>query len=113
MSNRISRKYKYPGKNRVSNIPSLFALPRFFYEYLTLKFHAGSSLLRLSGYRGNAACFQLNIKSLAESGVSGPTFETAWEQYRLHAFYAWIAIVITAAAGSSLQPEAIGRTGLK
>jgi len=56
---------------------------------------------------------QLYLDSLAASGASGPTFEKAWEQYRLHAFYAWIAVVITAAAGSSFQPEAIGRTGLK
>ncbi|MBW1900015.1 MAG: phosphotransferase [Deltaproteobacteria bacterium] len=59
------------------------------------------------------ALIQLYLDSLAASGVSGPTFEKAWEQYRLHAFYAWIAVVITAAAGSSLQSEAIGRTGLK
>jgi len=56
---------------------------------------------------------QLYLDSLAANGASGPTLEEAWEQYRLHALYAWIAVVITAAAGSSFQSEAIVRTGLK
>jgi hypothetical protein len=36
----------------------------------------------------------------------------AWEQYRLHALYAWIAAVVTAAA-ATLQGEAIVRAGLE
>jgi hypothetical protein len=60
------------------------------------------------------ALIQLYLDSLAENGVSTPpNFNTAWEQYRLHAFYAWISVVITAAAGSSFQSEGIVHKGLK
>jgi len=51
------------------------------------------------------------LTTLAAHGVSRPDFEVAWHQYRLHAFYAWIAAVVTAAAGR-LQEEAIVRAGL-
>ncbi len=57
---------------------------------------------------------QIYLDSLAENGASSPpTFEKAWEQYRLHALYAWLSVVLTAAAGSSFQSEGIVRAGLK
>jgi len=60
------------------------------------------------------ALIQHYLDSLAANGASSPpTFEKAWEQYRLHTLYAWIAVVITAAAGSSFQSEYIVRAGLK
>ncbi|MBI1818397.1 MAG: phosphotransferase [Deltaproteobacteria bacterium] len=53
----------------------------------------------------------LYLSTLAEHGVSGPDPETAWQQYRLHALYTWIATVVTAAA-ATLQVEPIVRAGL-
>jgi aminoglycoside phosphotransferase (APT) family kinase protein len=53
----------------------------------------------------------LYLTTLAERGIAAPTPEIAWEQYRLHAFYAWIAAVVTAAA-ATLQSEEIVRAGL-
>jgi hypothetical protein len=40
--------------------------------------------------------------------VTGVCAETAWEEHRLFALYAWIAISVTAAA-PGLQPRAIVR----
>ncbi len=54
---------------------------------------------------------QLYLDCLAEVGVSDLDFEQAWEQYRLHTFYTWIAQIVTAAAGT-LQLEPIVRAGL-
>jgi hypothetical protein len=53
----------------------------------------------------------LYLDSLQDAGISAPTFDQAWEQYRLHTFYTWIAQIVTAAAGT-LQEERIVRTGL-
>ncbi len=55
---------------------------------------------------------QLYLDCLAGIGVSNLSFEKAWEQYRLHTFYTWIAQIVTAAAGT-LQREPIVRAGLK
>lgn len=55
---------------------------------------------------------RLYLDCLAEMGVSDLDFEQAWEQYRLHTFYTWIAQIVTAAAGT-LQLEPIVRAGLK
>jgi hypothetical protein len=43
--------------------------------------------------------------------VAAPEPDVAWRQHRLHAIYAWIAAVVTAAA-ATLQSEPIVRTGL-
>jgi ecdysteroid kinase len=51
------------------------------------------------------------LSTLAADGVAAPGFDEAWEQYRLHTFYAWIAAIVTAAA-TTLQTEPIVRTGL-
>jgi aminoglycoside phosphotransferase (APT) family kinase protein len=53
----------------------------------------------------------LYVATLLERGVAAPMLDHAWEQYRLHAFYAWIAAVVTAAA-ATLQSEEIVRAGL-
>jgi aminoglycoside phosphotransferase (APT) family kinase protein len=53
----------------------------------------------------------LYLETLAEQGVPPPTLEAAWAQHRLHAFYAWIAAIVTAAA-ATLQSEEIVRAGL-
>lgn len=55
---------------------------------------------------------RLYLDCLAEMGISDLDFEQAWEQHRLHAFYTWIAQIVTAAAGT-LQLEPIVRAGLK
>ena len=39
--------------------------------------------------------------------------ETAWEQYRLFAVYAWSSATSTAGVGSRWQPEAYGRQGME
>jgi Ser/Thr protein kinase RdoA (MazF antagonist) len=51
------------------------------------------------------------LATLAQLGVAAPDFAQAWEQYRSHAFYTWIATVVTAAA-ATLQREPIVRAGL-
>lgn len=53
----------------------------------------------------------LYLRTLAEHGVTAPAFDAAWEQYRLHAVYAWIAAAVTAAA-ATLQQEPIVRAAL-
>jgi hypothetical protein len=52
------------------------------------------------------------LHSLAEHGVTPPAFDVAWEQYRLHAVYAWIAAAVTAAA-ATLQQEPIVRAAVE
>lgn len=54
----------------------------------------------------------LYLRTLAEHGVTPPAFDVAWEQYRLHAVYAWIAAAVTAAA-ATLQQEPIVRAALE
>jgi hypothetical protein len=54
---------------------------------------------------------ELYLGTLSEHGVAAPGPDVAWRQHRLHALYAWIAAVVTAAA-ATLQSEAIVRTGL-
>lgn len=51
------------------------------------------------------------LATLAAHGAEAPGAEAAWEQYRLHAFYAWIGAAVTAAA-ATLQAEPIARAGL-
>ena len=58
------------------------------------------------------ALIRVYLAALAEAGVPPVPFSVAWEQYRLHALYAWIAAVVTAAA-ATLQGEAIVRAGLE
>ena len=53
----------------------------------------------------------LYLDHLRGAGITAPDFQQAWEQYRLHTFYTWIAQIVTAAAGT-LQQERIVRTGL-
>jgi aminoglycoside phosphotransferase (APT) family kinase protein len=57
------------------------------------------------------ALIRVYLAALAAAGVAPMPFSVAWEQYRLHALYAWIAAVVTAAA-ATLQSEAIVRAGL-
>ena len=55
----------------------------------------------------------LYLRTLAEHGVTPPpAFDVAWEQYRLHAVYAWIAAAVTAAA-ATLQQEPIVRAAIE
>lgn len=49
---------------------------------------------------------------LATYGVTF-TFDEAWEQHRLHAFYAWVAAATTAGMGSKWQPVEIGITSTR
>ena len=58
------------------------------------------------------ALIRVYLAALAEAGGPHVPFSVAWEQYRLHALYAWIASVVTAAA-ATLQSEAIVRAGLE
>jgi len=51
------------------------------------------------------------LAQLGDLGVAAPDPDTAWEQYRLHAVYAWIAAAVTAAA-ETLQSAPIVRAGL-
>jgi aminoglycoside phosphotransferase (APT) family kinase protein len=51
------------------------------------------------------------LQALRACGAPGPSFADAWQQYRLHAFYAWIAAAVTAAA-VTLQETPIVRAGL-
>lgn len=54
---------------------------------------------------------RLYLDCLSEMGILDLDFKQAWEQYRLHTFYTWIAQIVTAAAGT-LQLEPIVRAGL-
>ncbi len=54
---------------------------------------------------------RLYLDHLQGAGIAAPDFHQAWEQYRLHTFYTWIAQIVTAAAGT-LQQERIVRAGL-
>lgn len=51
------------------------------------------------------------LATLSDQGVNAPAPGAAWAQYRLHAFYPWIAAAVTAAA-ASLQHTAIVRASL-
>jgi hypothetical protein len=53
----------------------------------------------------------LYLATLAEHGVTGLDPDEAWAQHRLHALYAWIAALVTAAP-ATLQSERIVRAGL-
>jgi hypothetical protein len=55
---------------------------------------------------------ELYLCSLRDQDVDGVTPAVAWEQYRLHAIYTWIAAMVTAAA-ATLQAEPIVRAGLE
>jgi hypothetical protein len=58
------------------------------------------------------ALIALYLRTLAEHGVTPAAFDVAWEQYRLHALYAWIAVAVTAAA-ATLQQEPIVRAAIE
>lgn len=58
------------------------------------------------------ALIALYLRSLAGHGVTPPAFDAAWEQYRLHAVYAWIAAAVTGAA-ATLQQEPIVRAAIE
>ncbi len=58
------------------------------------------------------ALIALYLRALAEHGVTPPAFDVAWEQYRLHAVYAWIAVAVTGAA-ATLQQEPIVRAAIE
>lgn len=49
---------------------------------------------------------ELYLATLVDGGVDAPAFDSAWEEHRLFALYAWIAISVTAAV-SNLQPRAV------
>jgi hypothetical protein len=51
------------------------------------------------------------LDTLRDHDIAAPAVDDAWLQYRLHAPWAWIAAVVTAAS-ATLQAEAIGRTAL-
>jgi aminoglycoside phosphotransferase (APT) family kinase protein len=51
------------------------------------------------------------LDTLSAQGVSAPGGDEAWAQYRLHAFYTWIAAAVTAAA-ATLQQTAVARAAL-
>ena len=54
----------------------------------------------------------LYLETLRQEGVeNAPDFKEAWQQYRLYSFYAWIAAIVTVAAGS-FQSDEIARAGL-
>lgn len=58
------------------------------------------------------ALIALYLATLAKHGVTPPTVDVAWEQYRLHAIYAWIAAAVTAAA-ATLQEAPIVRAAIE
>lgn len=58
------------------------------------------------------ALIALYLQALADHGVTPPAFAVAWEQYRLHAIYAWIAAAVTAAA-ATLQEAPIVRAAIE
>jgi hypothetical protein len=55
---------------------------------------------------------RLYLAGLAEAGGPALPFSVAWEQFRLHALYAWISALVTAAA-TTLQRERIVRAALE
>ncbi|MCC6766183.1 MAG: phosphotransferase [Deltaproteobacteria bacterium] len=59
-----------------------------------------------------AALLEVYLEALAASGGPRVPLAHAWEQYRLHVLYAWIAALVTAAA-TSLQHEAVVRAALE
>lgn len=58
------------------------------------------------------ALIALYLHGLADHGVTPPALDAAWEQYRLHAVYAWIAAAVTAAA-ATLQHAPIVRAAIE
>lgn len=51
------------------------------------------------------------LDTLREHGADAPTFALAWEQYRLHAIYGFIAATVTAGI-AGMQDEAVARVAL-
>lgn len=49
------------------------------------------------------------LEVLERTGAPAPAFDVAWRDYRVHAANAWVAATATLAAGSRMQPEAVGR----
>jgi len=72
----------------------------------------GNSLAIETRREHDEALIRVYLAALAEAGVAPAPFSVAWEQYRLHVLYGWIAAVVTAAA-ATLQSEAIVRAGLE
>jgi hypothetical protein len=52
------------------------------------------------------------LNSLESGGVEQLDFDTAWFQHRTHALYAWIAVLVTAAA-ATFQREDVVRASLE
>jgi aminoglycoside phosphotransferase (APT) family kinase protein len=55
---------------------------------------------------------ELYLATLAEGGVRGPALADTWEQHRVFALYAWIAISVTAAT-AGLQEQRIVRRAVE
>jgi aminoglycoside phosphotransferase (APT) family kinase protein len=51
------------------------------------------------------------LAALRDAGGPAPASDRAWEQHRLHAFHAFVAAAVTAAA-RELQPDPVARAGL-
>ncbi len=77
-----------------------------------VSYFLGNSLTVETRREHGEALIRVYLAALAEAGVPPVPFSVAWEQYRLHALYGWIAAVVTAAA-ATLQSEAIVRAGLE
>jgi Ser/Thr protein kinase RdoA (MazF antagonist) len=58
------------------------------------------------------ALIRLYSSALADAGGPALPFSVAWEQLRLHALYAWISAIVTAAA-ATLQREWVVRAALE
>lgn len=61
--------------------------------------------------RHEGALIDLYLATLAARGVRAPAAPIAWQQYRRHAWYAFIGAAVTAAA-ATLQSESVVRAGL-
>jgi aminoglycoside phosphotransferase (APT) family kinase protein len=71
-----------------------------------------TSELRRAHERDLLASYVAALAEHRDAGSAAPfAFDEAWRQYRLHALYAWIAAVVTAAA-ATFQAEPIVRAGL-
>ncbi len=55
----------------------------------------------------------LYLSVLADARVRPPDFDSAWQQHRLFAVYAWLAAAFTAAAGEGLQPYEVAMAGMR
>ena len=49
---------------------------------------------------------------LAAAGAVIPPFDETWRDYRRFALHSWVAATTTAAAGSRMQPIAVGQAAM-